>query len=68
MKNAIDDISDKLLSLEFKKVNSIKTKCLKYIVKIYCLAYNYLIFYILILMYFKDFIMTLLVIIKTNRG
>ena len=29
----IDELSNKLLRLEFKKNNSIKTKCLKYIVK-----------------------------------
>ena len=29
----IDDVSTKLLNLEFKSDNSIKTKCLKYIVK-----------------------------------
>ena len=29
----IDEISNKLLGLEFKKDNSIKTKCLKYVVK-----------------------------------
>ena len=32
-KNAVDNISYKLLSLKFKSNNDIKTKCLKYIVK-----------------------------------
>ena len=32
-KTVIDDISNKLLKLEFKSNNSIKTKCLKYVVK-----------------------------------
>ena len=31
-KSLIDGISNKLLSLEFIKDNSIKTKCLKYVV------------------------------------
>ena len=29
----IDELSNKLLRLEFKSNNSIKTKCLKYVVK-----------------------------------
>ena len=29
----IDELSNKLLKLEFKSINSIKTKCLKYVVK-----------------------------------
>ena len=32
-KSLIDEISNKLLRLEFKSNNSIKTKCLKYVVK-----------------------------------
>ena len=32
-KSLIDEISNKLLKLEFEKNNSIKTKCLKYVVK-----------------------------------
>ena len=32
-KSTIDKISDRLLILEFKSNNSIKTKCLKWIVK-----------------------------------
>ena len=32
-KSLIDDLSNKLLRLEFKSNNSIKTKCLKYVVK-----------------------------------
>ena len=31
-KNVIDDISNELLKLEFKSSNSIKTKCLRYVV------------------------------------
>ena len=29
----IDELSNELLKLEFKSINSIKTKCLKYVVK-----------------------------------
>ena len=32
-KYVIDEISNKLLGLEFKSNNSMKTKCLKYVVK-----------------------------------
>ena len=32
-KSLIDELSNKLLGLEFKSNNSIKTKCLKYVVK-----------------------------------
>ena len=32
-KSLIDELSNKLLRLEFKSNNSIKTKCLKYVVK-----------------------------------
>ena len=32
-KSLIDELSNKLLRLEFKSDNSIKTKCLKYVVK-----------------------------------
>ena len=32
-KSLIDELSNKLLKLEFEKNNSIKTKCLKYVVK-----------------------------------
>ena len=32
----IDRLSIRLLELEFKSNNSIKSKCLKYVVKIYC--------------------------------
>ena len=32
-KSLIDELSNELLRLEFKSNNSIKTKCLKYIVK-----------------------------------
>ena len=32
-KNLIDEISNKLLSLEFRKDSSIKTKCLKCVIK-----------------------------------
>ena len=32
-KYLIDELSSKLLRLEFKSNNSIKTKCLKYVVK-----------------------------------
>ena len=39
-KSLIDKISRKLLELEFKSNNSIKTKCLKYIVKTYFLQYK----------------------------
>ena len=31
-KNVIDDISNELLKLEFKSSNSVKTKCLRYVV------------------------------------
>ena len=32
-KTLIDELSDKLLKLEFKLNNSIKAKCLKYVIK-----------------------------------
>ena len=32
-KSLIEELSNKLLRLEFKSNNSIKTKCLKYVVK-----------------------------------
>ena len=32
-KTVIDELSDKLLRQQFKSDNSIKTKCLKYVVK-----------------------------------
>ena len=32
-KSLIDELSNNLLKLEFEKNNSIKTKCLKYVVK-----------------------------------
>ena len=32
-KSLVDELSNKLLRLEFKSDNSIKTKCLKYVVK-----------------------------------
>ena len=39
-KSLIDELSNKLLRLEFKSSNSIKTSCLKHVVKKYCLHYK----------------------------
>ena len=39
-KSLIDKLSDKLLRLEIKSNNSIKTNCLKHVVKKYCLHYK----------------------------
>ena len=39
-KSLIDELSNKLLKLEFEKNTSIKTKCLKHVVKRYCLHYK----------------------------
>ena len=39
-KSLIDDFSKSLLELEFQKHNSIKSKCLKYVVKKYCRKYK----------------------------
>ena len=36
----IDDISKSLLEIEFKPSHSIKSKCLKYVVKKYCHQYE----------------------------
>ena len=36
----VDKLSNKLLRLEFKSNNSIKTKCLKHVVKKYYLHYK----------------------------
>ena len=38
--SVIDDFSKSLLELEFQKHNSIKLKCLKYVVKKYCRQYK----------------------------
>ena len=40
-KSLIDELSNKLLRLEFKSNNSIKAECLKYVVKKYCLHYEH---------------------------
>ena len=39
-KSLIDDLSKRLLGLEFKSNHSIKSKCLKWIVKKYCQQYK----------------------------
>ena len=39
-KSLIDDLSKRLLELEFKSNHSIKSKCLKWIVKKYYLQYK----------------------------
>ena len=39
-KSLIDDLSKRLLELEFKSNHSIKSKCLKWIVKKYCQRYK----------------------------
>ena len=39
-KSLTDELSNKLSRLEFKPNNSIKIKCLKYVVKKYCLHYK----------------------------